>query len=161
MLTNNGYGGGGCLNPGGGCERRGGGDGFKGPVANYPWVKHVGYEVVFAVVEVLKERMKRSNRCSYLRWILMMHEVVKEIYFLEAEKVFFHCGVHHLRIQGRALLQDLGERLVLGKSPLSEGENSDKEDEGNRHVVHSFDYEVGRWNGLPTSKKYNIKAMDA
>ncbi|GJW17261.1 hypothetical protein Tco_0024697 [Tanacetum coccineum] len=54
MLTKNGCGGGGCLNPGGGCERRGGGDGFKGPEANYPWVKHIGYEVVFAVVEVLK-----------------------------------------------------------------------------------------------------------
>ncbi|GJS47165.1 hypothetical protein Tco_0597286 [Tanacetum coccineum] len=59
---------------------------LKDPVANYPWLKHVGYEVVFVVVEVLEERMKRFDKCSFLRWILMVHEVVKEISFLEVEK---------------------------------------------------------------------------
>ncbi|GJV94102.1 hypothetical protein Tco_1541915 [Tanacetum coccineum] len=69
MLTNNGgegcrcsspgggcekQGGGGCSNPGGVCETRGGGTGFKGPVANYPQLTHMGHEVIKFMVEVLE-----------------------------------------------------------------------------------------------------------
>ncbi|GKD21038.1 hypothetical protein Tco_1222741 [Tanacetum coccineum] len=64
---------------------------LKDPVTNYPWLRHVGYKVVFVVVEVLEVQALL---------ILMVHKVVKEIYFLEVEMVFFHCGVPHLRIQG-------------------------------------------------------------
>ncbi|GKB58564.1 hypothetical protein Tco_0914750 [Tanacetum coccineum] len=73
---------------------------LKDPVANYPWLKHEGCRVVFVVVKVLEERMKRFDRSSYLKWILMVLEVVKEFSFLEVEKVFIHCGFPHLRIQG-------------------------------------------------------------
>ncbi|GKD15294.1 hypothetical protein Tco_1199701 [Tanacetum coccineum] len=73
---------------------------LKDPMANYPWLKHEGCRVVFVVVKVLEERMKRFDRSSYLKWILMVLEVVKEFSFLEVEKVFIHCGFPHLRIQG-------------------------------------------------------------
>ncbi|GJV29541.1 hypothetical protein Tco_1385989 [Tanacetum coccineum] len=63
---------------------------LKDLVANYPCLKLVDYEVVFVVVEVLEVQASL--------WILMVHEVVKEISFLEVETVFFLCGVPHLRI---------------------------------------------------------------
>ncbi|GJS16979.1 hypothetical protein Tco_0411451 [Tanacetum coccineum] len=65
---------------------------LKDLVANYLWLKHVGYEVVFVVVEVL------DVQASLL--ILRVHEAVKDISFLEVKMVFFHCDVHHLRIKG-------------------------------------------------------------
>ncbi|GJY75248.1 hypothetical protein Tco_0480364 [Tanacetum coccineum] len=71
MLTNNGGGGCGCLNPGGGCEKQGG-DGclnlgvgvrhvvvakdLKGLVANYPRLRHEYHKVVFVGEEVLEDQ---------------------------------------------------------------------------------------------------------
>ncbi|GJU67872.1 hypothetical protein Tco_1254131 [Tanacetum coccineum] len=66
---------------------------LKDPMANYPRLRHVGYEMVFVV-----ERMKWFERCSYLKLILRADEVVKEISFMEVDMVFFHCSVPHLRI---------------------------------------------------------------
>ncbi|GKB19535.1 hypothetical protein Tco_0853458 [Tanacetum coccineum] len=84
---------------------------LKDPVANYPWLKHVGYEVMFVVVEVLEVQASM--------WILTVHEVVKEISFLEVEMVFFHCDVSHLRIQvwGFDFGDDLRAAALLPSHP--------------------------------------------
>ncbi|GJS18642.1 hypothetical protein Tco_0413114 [Tanacetum coccineum] len=92
---------------------------LKDLVANYPWLRHEVCEVVFVVVEVIEVRMKPFDKCSYLKWILRVLEVVKDISFLEGEKVFFHWCVPHLRIQ---CLQELigMESLVLSLAQVDQ-----------------------------------------
>ncbi|GKC32201.1 hypothetical protein Tco_1039495 [Tanacetum coccineum] len=83
MLTNNGCGGGGCSNLGGGCAKQSGGDGFEGLDGQLSMVLEP-HELVL-VIQV--KMMKRFDKCFYLKWILRVLEVVKEISFLEVEKL--------------------------------------------------------------------------